>query len=360
VVFINTAHVTVVGNSIQKTSGVDGVYDAGARSQQQVASGDFSVQFTVDAMSTRKIVGLNHDDIDYSEADIDFRFRTSGSSNTLYIEEQATLVNSSNTYAVGDVLKVAAEAGAVKYYKNGVLLYTSSVSPTYPLFADMGIETLGASITGLQICTPGGTGSTVTPTSTVTHALTPTTTLTNSRTATLTNTPAGTNTPTVTNTPTNTSAPAITSTVTQVAANTPTGTPTNTGVPANTPTNTPTPVPPTATPTNTPDTNAADFLLGVDPTSRSVTRPLTTTYTITLTSTNGFNGNVSLSVTGLPNKTSGSFSPNPAALTAGGTGSSTLTVSTQGNGPTGPFTLTITATAGAITHRQTVTLNLSR
>ena len=62
----------------------------------------------------------------------------------------------------------------------------------------------------------------------------------------------------------------------------------------------------------------------------------------------------------VPTKTTGSFTTNPVALTAGGTGSSTLTVSTQRNGPVGPFTLTITATGGGKTHTQTVTLNLSR
>src|SRR5205823_1330119 len=63
IVFTNTANVTVSGNSIQKTSGSEGVYDSGARSAQQAASGDFAVQFTIDAMSTRKAVGLNHDDL---------------------------------------------------------------------------------------------------------------------------------------------------------------------------------------------------------------------------------------------------------------------------------------------------------
>jgi hypothetical protein len=67
-----------------------------------------------------------------------------------------------------------------------------------------------------------------------------------------------------------------------------------------------------------------------------------------------------LSVSGLPNKTSGTFSPNPVALPAGGTGASTLTISAQGNGPTGSFTLTVTGTGGGKTHSQTVTLILTR
>ena len=77
-------------------------------------------------------------------------------------------------------------------------------------------------------------------------------------------------------------------------------------------------------------------------------------------SVNGFAGNVSLSVTGLPNKTSASFSPQVVAVPANGSASSTLTVSTQNGGPTGTFTLTITGTSGPTSHSQNVTLTLTR
>jgi len=41
------------------------------------------------------------------------------------------------SYAVGDVFAVeASSAGTVRYYQNGLLLYTSGVSPTYPLLVD--------------------------------------------------------------------------------------------------------------------------------------------------------------------------------------------------------------------------------
>jgi len=122
---------------------------------------------------------------------------------------------------------------------------------------------------------------------------------------------------------------------------------------------TPTPAPlPTAT--ATPNPNQPDFSLAVSPTTQSVVRPNSVTYTVNLGSANGFSGNVSLSVSGLPSKTNGSFSPNPVTLTSGGTGSSVLTITTQRNGPTGAFTLTITGTNGGVSHSQNVTLNISR
>jgi hypothetical protein len=98
----------------------------------------------------------------------------------------------------------------------------------------------------------------------------------------------------------------------------------------------------------------------VAPTSRTLARPGSTTYAVTLTSLNGFAGNVSLSVSGLPSKTRGAFSPNPLALSTGGTATSSLTITAQGNGPTGSFTLTVTGTGAGKTHSQSVTLTLTR
>src|SRR5206468_892759 len=47
VVWINLVNVTAAGNSIQKTGGCDGCADAGATSQQQIASGDGYFEFAV-------------------------------------------------------------------------------------------------------------------------------------------------------------------------------------------------------------------------------------------------------------------------------------------------------------------------
>jgi hypothetical protein len=132
-------------------------------------------------------------------------------------------------------------------------------------------------------------------------------------------------------------------------------TPTNTTVPPATNT----PVPPTAT--ATPNPSQPDFSVSVSPSSRTVARGgANVAYTVMLTSVNNFSGNVSLSVSGLPGKVSGTFSPNPVPLSGGGTGSSTLTIAAGRGGPTGTFTLTITGTAGGNSHSQDVTLTVTR
>ena len=71
---------------------------------------------------------------------------------------------------------------------------------------------------------------------------------------------------------------------------------------------------------------------------------------MTITRINGFTGSVTLSLTGLPGRTSSSFSPNPA------TTSSTLTVSTQRKTTRGSYTLTIRGTNGSLVRTTTVQL----
>jgi hypothetical protein len=79
-------------------------------------------------------------------------------------------------------------------------------------------------------------------------------------------------------------------------------------------------------------------------------------YGLTLTPLLGFNGSVSLTVTGVPSNSSGTFTVNPVKLTYPKTGKSTLTVSTTTTTPVGTYTLTITGTSGSLTHSVHVTL----
>jgi hypothetical protein len=94
-----------------------------------------------------------------------------------------------------------------------------------------------------------------------------------------------------------------------------------------------------------------DFSLSATPPSRSIAARQSTTYTITVNQTNGFNGTVTFSVSGLPPRTTASF--NPTSSTTG----TTLTVKANPNARTTSATpLTITGTSGALTHTATVTI----
>lgn len=97
-----------------------------------------------------------------------------------------------------------------------------------------------------------------------------------------------------------------------------------------------------------------DFTISVSPTSLNVSRGTTGRYTVTIGAVNGFTGTVSLSVSGLGSRVTGTFSP--ASVT--GSGTSTLTVTAARNASRGARTITITGTSGTLSHSTSATLNI--
>ena len=95
---------------------------------------------------------------------------------------------------------------------------------------------------------------------------------------------------------------------------------------------------------------APDFSLSVTPSSQTVVQGNGTSYNLTITPTNGFSGQVTLSASGLPTGAAGTFTTNPATST------SSLSVTTSTNTPAGTYTVSITGTSGSLTHTITVTL----
>jgi hypothetical protein len=51
-----------------------------------------------------------------------------------------------DSYAPGDRLRVSVESGVVRYRRNGVLVYQSTMAPVYPLVLDSSIYRLGSTI----------------------------------------------------------------------------------------------------------------------------------------------------------------------------------------------------------------------
>jgi Domain of unknown function (DUF1929)/Glyoxal oxidase N-terminus len=99
-------------------------------------------------------------------------------------------------------------------------------------------------------------------------------------------------------------------------------------------------------------TSQPDFSVTATPSSQTVLPGTGTSYSVNVTPSNGFSGNVTFSVTGLPSGATASFSPSSVT----GSGTSTLSVSTSSSTPVGSYALTITATSGNLTHSAQVTL----
>jgi PKD repeat protein len=101
-----------------------------------------------------------------------------------------------------------------------------------------------------------------------------------------------------------------------------------------------------------------DFTISVSPAKQTVQRGGSTSYVVSVAPTNGFTGQVTLSVTGLPLGTTASFSTNP--LNASTAASSTLVITTSPTTKQGGHTLTITGTSGTLTHSATALLLVKR
>jgi uncharacterized membrane protein len=82
------------------------------------------------------------------------------------------------------------------------------------------------------------------------------------------------------------------------------------------------------------------FTLAATPATQTVVQTDSTSYALSITRSGGFSGALALSISGLPNGASATFSPNPV------TGSTTtVTIDTAGNASAGAYTLTINGSA---------------
>ncbi|HEX8110048.1 MAG TPA: hypothetical protein VF516_20100 [Kofleriaceae bacterium] len=128
-VWTSLVNTTVSGDVITKTGGQPWAEDAGAVSQQSIASGDAALQFTIDETSRFRFIGFAHTS-DWHAANMDYSFRMQAGHADVYEHNtwQANIL-----IAVGDVMKIDVVGGVAHYYKNGVLQYTSAQAPVYPL-----------------------------------------------------------------------------------------------------------------------------------------------------------------------------------------------------------------------------------
>lgn len=103
----------------------------------------------------------------------------------------------------------------------------------------------------------------------------------------------------------------------------------------------------------------ADFSIAASPSSQTVTQGQATTYTVTITRTNGFADPVTLSVSGLPSGATGSWKLSNGTstnLVPSNQSSATLTVQTASTTPAGTSQPVVTGTSGKVSHTTGITL----
>ena len=101
-----------------------------------------------------------------------------------------------------------------------------------------------------------------------------------------------------------------------------------------------------------------DFSISANPSSVSFPAGSSAATTVTVMSLNSFTGPVSLTVTISAPGPTGTFNTTTVNLTAGGTGSSRLTISTNMVVASGNYAVTVNATSGTITHYQILTVGV--
>ena len=158
VTWIHQLNMAASGDVLQKNGGCDGCDDAGAISQQQIASGDGYVEFSIGETNKIFVAGLGVGDsgTGYSDIEFGFRFNGAGSADVL---ESGTYAGGDTPYAVGDTFRVAVVNGKVQYSRNGVVLLERTKSLTYPLVFDASLLSAGATVRQATIASVVPTGS---------------------------------------------------------------------------------------------------------------------------------------------------------------------------------------------------------
>ena len=126
---------TVSGTTLQKSGGCHSCPDSGAVSQQEIASGNGYVEFAAGQTNALKIIGLSNGNPGTSGGEIKWGLSFSDQLAIVEVRESGTY-RGETSYTATNVFRIAVENGAVKYYKDGVVFYTSQVAPTYPLLVD--------------------------------------------------------------------------------------------------------------------------------------------------------------------------------------------------------------------------------
>ncbi len=151
VVWTNASNnVAVNGNNLTKSSGSSNLWDAGASSTKALAYGDGYVEFGVGEANTNRMCGLSNGDTNKSYSDIDFALYPSADG-TLRVYEKGNPIAIVGSYSATDVFRVSVEGGVVKYWQNGVLKWTSSAIPNYPLLVDTSLYTPNSTINNVVI-----------------------------------------------------------------------------------------------------------------------------------------------------------------------------------------------------------------
>ena len=140
---------TIIGNYLKRTD-PGSAWTAGAASVQSLSAGqDGWIEFVASEENTGRMVGLSsqNNGVHYNTIGYAIHPRTD---KTVGIYESGSRVKEIGTYAAGDIFRIARVGTTIKYYKNGVELYTSASQSTSLLLVDVSLNTAASTAVGVK------------------------------------------------------------------------------------------------------------------------------------------------------------------------------------------------------------------
>jgi ELWxxDGT repeat protein len=126
---------TIAGDTLTATTNASPATGrGGARSTRALLRGDGALGWRVGGEGDAT-VGFGRPDGDTSGAGIEFGLTVSGATRDLIVTEGGVERVRLGRYEPGDRLRISVRGGLVEYWRNGVLLWTSTAAPRYPLVA---------------------------------------------------------------------------------------------------------------------------------------------------------------------------------------------------------------------------------
>lgn len=154
--FTDLVRTSFAENTITKTSG-NSSWNAGALSTSSLSGNGF-VETTITQTNKTRIFGLSHfnnpnsntiNSVEYAVV-----LQSWGGAD---IRESGSYKSSAGNYSIGDIFKIGVEDGVVKYYKNSTLIYTSTNTPTFPLFIDLAFQHIDGELSDIRLTQTTGT-----------------------------------------------------------------------------------------------------------------------------------------------------------------------------------------------------------
>jgi hypothetical protein len=158
VVWRELVNTSVSGGTLTKTGGCDGCLDAGAESDQFTPAGNGYLEFTVMNTTHVRYIGFNANGTTTKPTDMLSVLKfVNGSAEVKENSQYKTDV----PVSIGDVIRIAVNAGVLTYAKNGTVFYTSAVRLNDQLQVDTALISMGGGFTNVKmtVATSGGSSA---------------------------------------------------------------------------------------------------------------------------------------------------------------------------------------------------------